>query len=96
MSDADQDRLRRVERKIDTLKWMMWAQLAISAVIVLVYILRSVPTLLIVAVVILAIAMVFRDQLPSWLTQWLPGSSQKRAAGDPIPPEPPQPGAPQE
>jgi hypothetical protein len=62
--DLNQDRLRRLERKVDHLTWLLGAQTILLAIVCLAYVLRISRYLLMLVLVGVPLLIVFRRFLP--------------------------------
>lgn len=62
--DSFRQQIDRLERKVDTLRWMQMAQAISLIVLAATYLLKLAPTLLILAVLLLPALVYFRSYLP--------------------------------
>ena len=65
-SDFEQDRLRRLERKVDTLTWVLGFQTILLLLTSLSFLLKVLGYLLLLLIVAAAVWFVFRRFLPQW------------------------------
>jgi hypothetical protein len=64
--DPNQDRLRRLERKVDNLVWMVRLQTALLAGIAVVYLLKLSSTLFLFLLIAVPVLVIFRRSIPQW------------------------------
>ena len=66
MNDSDPERMRRLERKVDNLTWMLGLQTALLAVFAFSWILQISRYLVLVFLIAVPTLVVFRRSLPTW------------------------------
>jgi hypothetical protein len=92
----DRERLRRLERKVDQLTWLVRLQTVLLALIAVVYLLKISSVLLLILLVVVPLLILFNRSLPQWgrrlgsIWGWWQrpkaephvGASQRRSAGE--------------
>jgi hypothetical protein len=85
--DMDQERLRRLERKVDNLAWMMRLQTALLALIAVVYLLQISRFLFMILLIVIPLLIIFRRTLPYWGRKlgslWVYGQRQGTKVSEP-------------
>ena len=64
--DIEPARLRRLERKVNHLMWMMRLQTALLGLVVIAYLLQMSTRLFLILLVVVPLLVLFRRSLPHW------------------------------
>ena len=64
--EIEQGKLRRLEQKVDALTALVYLQTVLLAVLLASYVVPLVPILIAVALIVLALLVLFRRGLPRW------------------------------